>query len=373
MPIAEMQAGTGLRVAVVSDSTPERNGVGSYYSDLVEQLGDRIECAELICPEGTDTGWHRYLAPPLPGDSTQKIWFPRPIKHYSEIAKVRPHAIVVPTPGPFGLLGLLAAKRLGVPLIVGFHTHYEALTDIYWSDAFGRLCRSYLTWCNRLLFRHSALVLANSPEMVRQATAMGADSPELMGTSVPLDFLARPLVPLRPAAERILFAGRLAEEKNVPQVIELARERPSLAVSIAGDGPMKESVVRAAAEIPNLEYLGWVARGSLIDTYDSHDILLLPSQVESFGTVALEGMARGRPVIVSGACGIAEWPDLEKALFQIGSDESLLQAVDRVVALPSGVRAEKGRMAHAAARDLNEWNLETWIERLQGGGAGGSN
>ena len=127
-----------LKVAVVSDSTPERNGVGSYYSDLVQQLNGRIQRAELICPRDRQTSWHRYLAPRLPGDSTQKIWLPRPLKLYSLLSSMRPHAIVVPTPGPFGILGLIAAKRLRVPLFAGFHTHYEALTDLYWTDAFGR-------------------------------------------------------------------------------------------------------------------------------------------------------------------------------------------------------------------------------------------
>jgi len=32
-------ATTDLRLAVVSDATPGRNGVGTYYDDLVELLG----------------------------------------------------------------------------------------------------------------------------------------------------------------------------------------------------------------------------------------------------------------------------------------------------------------------------------------------
>lgn len=356
-----------LRVVVVSDSTPERNGVGSYYSDLVNQLSERIDHAALLCPEGGEERWHRYLAPPLPGDSTQRIWFPQPFRLWSQISRAAPHAIIVPTPGPYGLIGMLAARRLDVPLIVGFHTHYEALTDIYWSDAFGRLCRGYLTWCNRLLFKNSALVLANSPDMIRQANAMGAVDAQLMGTSVPSEFLSRPLKAVAPEASRLLFAGRLAEEKNVPDIIELARVRPGLEISIAGDGPLKDDVVRAADELSNLDYLGWVDRDRIIDVYDAHDLLLLPSKVESFGTVALEGMARGRPVIVSAACGIAEWPELERGLFEIGSGESLPEAVDRVLALPPKVLAETGKRAHEAARDLNEWNLTTWIDRLNAG------
>ena len=359
-----------LRMAVVSDSTPERNGVGSYYADLVEQLHGRIAHAELICPKdcAEQSRLHRYLAPPLPGDSTQKIWWPHPIKIWMRLAKIKPHAIVVPTPGPYGLMGLLAAKRMKVPLIVGFHTHYEALMSIYRTDLFGRFCRWYLTSCNKLLFRHSSLVLANSPEMVEQAKQFGAPRVELMGTSVPSAFLTSPPRPLQREATRLLFAGRLAGEKNIPLVIDVARQRPQLTVSIAGDGPMREEVVAAAAEVPNLHYLGWIPREQLQETIDDHDLLLLPSKVESFGTVALESMARGRPVIVSSACGIADWPDLHRSLFCIGDGETATEAVDRVLALPPTARQQKASLARLAAQRLNEWNLDTWIERLRASG-----
>ena len=148
-----------LRVAVVSDSTPERNGVGSYYADLVSQLATRIERAELFCPEDRSDSWQRFLAPPLPGDKTQRIWFPRPFKLWSEVTGLQPDVIVVPTPGPFGLIGLAVAKRRGIPMVMAFHTHYEALTDIYWSDLFGRIARRYLLWSHRLFFRNSRVVL----------------------------------------------------------------------------------------------------------------------------------------------------------------------------------------------------------------------
>lgn len=364
-PLQASEARESVRTAVISDATPQRNGVGSYYSDLVAQLNERIERAALLCPEDTGQRWHRYMAPPLPGDSTQRIWFPRPIKLWRQIKALRPHSVIVPTPGPYGLYGLFAARRLGVPLIVGFHTHYEALASIYWSDFFGRVCRWYLESCNRLLFRYADQVLANSPDMIRLAERMGATSAQLMGTSVARDFLERPLAPIDASARRILFAGRLAEEKNVAHVVDVARQRPDIAVSIAGDGPLRADIESAAAELGNLTYLGWVPRERLIDAIDDHDMMLLPSQVESFGTVALEGMARGRPVIVSGACGIAEWPQLEQALYCIRPEETVVQAVDRVRSLPENDRAERSALAHRAARELNEWNLDTWIERLR--------
>ena len=355
-----------LRMVVISDATAERNGVGSYYADLISQIRPKVETAELICPDGDLSGVRRFLSPPLPGDSTQRIWFPRPIKLWRRLKVLRPQAIVVPTPGPYGLLGMIYARKMKVPLIVGFHTHFEALAGIYWSDFFGRICHWYLESCNRLLFRHASVVLANSPEMVSLASRLGAKNVSLMGTSVSSDFLRRELTPASPGARRVLFAGRLAAEKNVSLVIDVARQRPELTVSIAGDGPLRAEVETAAAELPNLHYLGWVPRTRLADTIDANDILLLPSKVESFGTVALEGLARARPVIVSGACGIAEWPELDSGVFTVRAGERVVDCVDRVRAMSVEMRAARAEQGHLAARRLNDWNANSWIQRLRG-------
>ncbi|MGD8339719.1 MAG: glycosyltransferase [Gammaproteobacteria bacterium] len=353
-----------MRVAVVSDAPSERNGVGSYYADLVAQLQSRGAHAEHFCPVDHRAWWLRKLAPPLPGDYTQRLWFPRPLRLWRRVTSAEPNVIVVPTPGPFGMIGLLAARRLGVPLIVGFHTDFEALTSIYWTAGFSRACRWYLESCNRLLFRNSEVVLANSEDMLGVASSLGAHQTELMGTSVAREFIDRPTVPCSPSADRILFAGRLAEEKNLPAVLALARARPGIQVSIAGDGPLRHAVKAAAAELPNLNYLGWITRSQLIEQLDAHDFLMLPSSVESFGTVALEAMARGRPPIVSSACGIVDWPELERGLFKIAMDETPTQTVDRVRSLPLGLLREKARAAREAALSLNASNLNSWLERL---------
>lgn len=352
------------RITVVSDATPERNGVGSYYVDLVAQLSARSMHAELFCPRQDEIGWSRHLMPPLPGDSTQRLWIPRPFKLLRQVLDSKPDAIVVPTPGPFGFIGLLAAHKLRVPLIVGFHTHYEALAGMYWNDRFGKACQWVLEWCNRRLFNSSSVVLANSPDMERLASELGARVVSRMGTSVAREFLESPTTPIDPACKRLLFAGRLAEEKNVPRIIELAQALPDIAVTIAGDGPLRSTVEAAAQSLANLDYLGWVPRVDLVDLIDRHDLMLLPSHVESFGTVALEGMARGRPVIVTSTCGIADWTRLQGGLFCIGADESLIQAVERIRSLPKELLLEKSDLARRAALELNEWNLQNWISRL---------
>lgn len=98
---------------------------------------------------------------------------------------------------------------------------------------------------------------------------------------------------------------------------------------------------------------------------DAHDVLLLPSKVESFGTVALEGMVRGRLVIVTASCGIAEWPELANVLYVVANDETPSQTLGRLCSLSSDARLEVGELARQCAVDLHAWNISSWMHTLQ--------
>ena len=56
------------RVAVISDAAPTRNGVGTYYTDLLAHLASHCERVRLFCPDSRTSGWYRYVGVPLPGD-----------------------------------------------------------------------------------------------------------------------------------------------------------------------------------------------------------------------------------------------------------------------------------------------------------------
>ncbi len=49
----------------------------------------------------------------------------------AELAVARPDVIHVHTPGPVGLLGVVAAQRLGLPLVQTYHTDLHAYADAY--------------------------------------------------------------------------------------------------------------------------------------------------------------------------------------------------------------------------------------------------
>jgi len=350
------------RIAIVSDAEPERNGVGAYYADLADHLRDHVEDLSVLAPGRDDD--LRGLSFPLPGDSTQTLTLPNPIMVRRRLLAMRPHAIVVPTPGPWGLLAARLAGGLGARLVVGFHTHYERLADLYWHNAIGMVPRSYMRLANRFLFDRAEVVLANSHAMAEAARALGAERVQLMGTPIPRGFIDPPPHPVSGPIRSVVFAGRLAPEKNIQAVMNAARALPDIAFTIAGDGPERVALEAQATALPNVTLTGWVARSHLPALIDGHDALVLPSHVESLGTIALEALARGRTVLVSTHCGITEWPMLDRALFRIGTGETVAQALARVASLDGAIRHRKAVLGAEGAREMNASALAGWLDVL---------
>jgi glycosyltransferase involved in cell wall biosynthesis len=358
-PAPDQQPGP---VVIVSDSLPERNGVGAYYWDLLGLLEEAGCEATILCPSEKRPTLLRF---PLPGDSTQRIWIPSLFRFRRVMKQCRPKTIIVATPGPYGLLGAWWARRIGAKLIVGFHTHFSSVTDVYNNRLLRAFSRFYFNIADKILFRYGDLVLANSAAMVDLARSLGARNVGVMGTLLPSDSLRAPDPPASGKLDRVVFAGRLAPEKRVHTVIDAARQLPDIRFTIAGDGPLRKDVERQAASIPNLDYLGWVSRERLLAEMDKADMLVLNSVVESFGTVALEAMARERLALVSATCGIVEWPDLVDNLYRIEDGESLADAMRRISALPAESCAAVARGAREAALRLNRVSLLHWLDVIR--------
>ena len=352
-------------IAIVSDAAPHRNGVGAYYEDLVRHLAERVEGMHIVSPTITTDGkWQGGLPLPMPGDSTQKCILPNPFELYRKLKALRPDVIILPTPGPYGFAGLLFAKLSGAKIVVVFHTWYEKLSELYWNRWQSWFNKTYLTQFNKLLFHYAQLVLVNSDSMGQIVSKISNRTSELVGTPVTYDFIHTPIKLPSGALEKVLFVGRLAAEKNLEAIIEAARALPDMQFDIAGDGPQRELVEQASNSLHNLHYIGWVDRNALLELIDDHDLLALPSHVESFGTVALEAMTRQRIALVSTHCGISEWADLKKGLQIIAKDETLATALERLSRESKASRIAMAEKARQCAVAQSNWNLDRWLKLL---------
>jgi len=118
----------------------------------------------------------------------------------------------------------------------------------------------------------------------------------------------------------ILFVGRLVEGKGVDLLLKalalLGSRGRAANLTVVGDGPDRKTLEAAAGAAglgSQVAFLGALSGDDLADVMNRHRVLAVPSRVEAFGIVALEGLACGCAVAVSdvgglpeavGACGI---------------------------------------------------------------------
>lgn len=353
---------TPLRVAFFSDSLPERNGTGAYYHDLLTQLSPRVEAAGIFQP--LDMPRPPLLSWPMPGDPSQRLVTPNLRRIARGYRQLRPDIVVSITPGPFGLLGLYHARRSKAAFISAFHTDFEQLARIYWRPLTRSFCNFYLNNANRFLCKRSAAVLVNNSHLQKDVEALGAPAVEIMGTPIQPLFLEKPLSPYPQNLQKICFAGRLAPEKNIDRIIDAAAQLPEIEFLIGGDGPLRQKLEAQAASLKNVTFHGWLSREKLIHLIDQSALLLLPSKIETFGSVALEAMARGRPALVSANAGIHDWPQLQEGLFSYDQQRPLIDALREILALPHDHLRQKAEAARTAAEALNHQTVQQWLDVL---------
>lgn len=354
-----------LKVLFVVDAVRGRNGVGSYFDDLVSAIKPKVAAVELVAPSLDAPHDCQGGSMPMPGDPTQRLFFPRLRQLTGFIERFQPHVIVVPGPGLFSLAAFWLGARLGIPVCVTHQTDYDSLVALYWRGWMAAVGKTLVRWMNRLMFRRSAAVVTISADMQAQLRQLGIAGSRLVGTPLASEFVEVPVVPPRAAIRRVLFVGRLAAEKNLHHVLALAANRPDLQFTIVGDGPQREKVRRHCARYTNLTFLGWCSRQAVREQVDAHDVLVLPSAVEAFGTVALEGMSRQRLVMTTASCGISAWPALAAGLHVLAPGESLAMGLKRLEQLPEAERAQLRQAALAGARAVHGDTVSDWLQVLQ--------
>ena len=173
-------------------------------------------------------------------------------------------------------------------------------------------CSSLMLVCSKKLHRCEFVMYANRETEAyltscTEGTAISAVIPDI---SVAVeDIISRQVQKYQSAECRFLVAARLVYLKGHSLLLDaLASLPPDLDYEcvMVGQGPMEKTLKQRSAELgldEKVVFRGAVPYEQMAEIYDSADVLILPSFREASGSVILEAMTRGLPVITMNRFG----------------------------------------------------------------------
>lgn len=197
-----------------------------------------------------------------------------------------------------GLMGLFLKKIKKVPLFIriGSPWKYELTSPL-------ALAKSIAVKITRpLVLQNSNYVIYNSKAIIQrrirhqyQVVYNGIDTT-----------LFRPMVVKKrdPQKLNLLYIGNLNIEKGLEYLLEAAKSlTDKINLSIVGDGPLLDTLKK---KYPYAQFYGRIPKPEIPKAINQHDLLVLPTLVESFPNVLLEAMACGKAIIATNVFGIPE-------------------------------------------------------------------
>lgn len=175
----------------------------------------------------------------------------------------------------------------------------------------------------------------------------------------------------QPKKPGILYVGRLSHEKGVNILIRafasLRNREATLTIVGESTGPFAQELIRSVSDInkPRITFLGFQSQGEIDRLFSEHTVFVVPSLwYENLPNVVLEGMAHGKPAIVSRLGGLTETVQdgVTGLYFEPGNDLDLADKLDQLLDNPERVKT-MGMRAYEYVRTYH--TPEEHISRLE--------
>jgi glycosyltransferase involved in cell wall biosynthesis len=218
----------------------------------------------------------------------------------------------ISTPGPMGLLGLLYARRHGLPVAGTYHTDFPRYAAEFTGDPRAEQpAWDFMRWFYGQMDRVAAPTAATRDDL--RAHGFAADTLRVVGRGVDTkafhpgcrDKALRDSWGIE-TPHKLLYVGRVSKEKNLQCLCAafrmLCATRGDTCLVVVGEGPYLEELRRELAGLP-VVFTGRKEGKALSRIYASCDLFVFPSETDTFGVVLIEAQASGLPVVVSGKGG----------------------------------------------------------------------
>jgi glycosyltransferase involved in cell wall biosynthesis len=354
-----------------TDTLYDVNGVSRFIQDLAKEAlrqekGLHVVSASPLNPTVSlenITLVDHWAAIRVPHYPTQFFALPRRSQIKTMIDTHRPKTIHISTPGPVGWTALHYAKRYGCPVTSTYHTDFpDYIAKLTGSRLLrrltARLMQRFYSQCD-LVFTRSAEyrdILESEIKIPKERIILleaGMDTERFSPTF--RDFTVWHNYPqIDPDSLKMLYVGRLSEEKNFPLLLEYFREfrkrrgetERKIELIALGEGAYLADKERWRES--GVHLLG-VRQGNALSTlYASCDLFVFPSVTETLGQAVMEAQASGLAAIVSDKGGPRSVIDPGNSGYSLPADEMevWLAAMTRLCDDPH-LRHKMGEAGHA--------------------------
>lgn len=318
-------------------------------------------------------------------------------KTIEQIQQLQPDVLHVHGFGPIGALGVWAAKRCGLPMILTWHTDFDAYADHYSAilplvnpvvQVFSRMSHGEVIGAKQLREaadrweargRSTATVLGLSQAMLEAADVVTTPSPKTADRCrelVPhlnirvipngVDPLPSGPPPLeRGSGPLVLYAGRIAPEKGIILLAEafelVTAVRKDARLMVVGDW---QRYSRIEAALARGRDHGWIIlpgeqkRDDLGAFYEMADIFAFPSQTDTQALVLHEAALAGLPIVsVDPALQLVLRPGVNGELARptpASLAAGILRVIDRLEE-----PAWRTRAAETSRQLAGQWTIES--------------
>ncbi len=306
------------RIAWFTDGLSRIDGVSRMIQLFMDQLEKSGKEVHLIVSESTFQK-NKNIVNFKPIHNLKLPWYenisiniPSVLKVLDFIEKNQFTHIIISSPGPVGLLGLLIGKLMKLPIVGIHHTDWirfsiEVTKDVEAGEIF-RMVQS-------IFYRQMRKVFARSRSYLNDVKQLGVNPKNIdilpSWTDLHLFHPTKRIPNLYgDHSMKLLYVGRLSKEKNLHRLIKIyekaKQNHPNIKLIVVGDGPYKRELKNQAANLKDLIFTGVLKGEQLAKAYASCDLFIFPAKYETFGNVVLEAQASGLPAVVSNSGGPQE-------------------------------------------------------------------
>ncbi|WP_368267188.1 glycosyltransferase family 4 protein [Corynebacterium ulcerans] len=294
-----------MRIAIIAESfLPSVNGVSNSVLRVLEHAQRCGHQAMVIAPGARDgeeeirsycgATIHRVPTVMVPLINSLPIGVPVGIREL--LRAFRPDVVHLASPYALAARGAFVARRLGIPCVAVFQTDIAGFSHTYhlrWLE------RTSWAW-TRAFHNAATLTLAPSTSAVTALELHGIERVKTWGRGVDLELFHpdrrdHELRRLWSSGSRIIvgYVGRLAAEKGVHRLVDLARDN-NIQLVIVGDGPERKLL---ESQLPGAIFTGALTGLALAQAYASFDVFVHPGEFETFCQTIQEAKASGVPVV----------------------------------------------------------------------------